>query len=53
VHPKIRDDPDFALTIINLLGRRLRAAINLLDRQDSDWPARQRRNDKRHGITAP
>src|ERR1700736_5460026 len=29
----IRDDPDFALTIINLLARRLRAAMNLLERQ--------------------
>jgi CRP/FNR family cyclic AMP-dependent transcriptional regulator len=43
----IRDDPDFALTIIHLLARRLRAAMNLLERQDSDRPARQRRTDTR------
>ena len=46
----IRDDPDFALTIINLVARRLRAASNLLDWQDSDRRGRQRRNDSR--VTA-
>jgi CRP-like cAMP-binding protein len=29
----IRDDPDFAVTIIHLLARRLRAAMNLLEGQ--------------------
>jgi CRP-like cAMP-binding protein len=37
----IRDDPDFALTIINLLARRLRAAMNLLERQPGERPARR------------
>jgi len=41
----IRDDPDFALTIINLLARRLRAAMNLLERQDGIRTARQRQTD--------
>src|SRR5438552_18776405 len=35
-----RDDPDFAVTIIHLLARRLRAAMNLLERQ-GDRPARR------------
>src|SRR5579862_3943898 len=37
----IRDDPDFALTIINLLARRLRAAMNLLERQPAERPGRR------------
>ena len=37
----VRDDPDFAQTIINLLARRLRAAMNLLERQPGDRPARR------------
>ena len=49
-HVLIRDDSDFALTIINLLARRLRAAMNLLDRHDSKRPAQQRRTDGR--VTA-
>jgi len=42
----IRDDPDFALTIIHLLARRLRAAMNLLERQ-GDRPARREAADTR------
>jgi CRP/FNR family transcriptional regulator, cyclic AMP receptor protein len=42
----IRDDPDFALTIINLLARRLRAAMNLLEHQ-GDRPARREAADTR------
>jgi len=42
----IRDDPDFALTIIHLLARRLRAAMNLLERQ-GDRPARREASDTR------
>ena len=37
----VRDDPDFAQTIINLLARRLRAAMNLLERQPGDRPRRE------------
>ena len=42
----IRDDPEFALTIIHLLARRLRAAMNLLERQ-GDRPARREGADAR------
>ena len=42
----IRDDPDFASTIINLLARRLRAAMNLLEHQ-GDRPARREAADTR------
>jgi CRP/FNR family transcriptional regulator, cyclic AMP receptor protein len=42
----VRDDPDFAKTIIHLLARRLRAAMNLLERQ-GDWPARHEAADTR------
>ena len=38
----IRDDPDFALTIIHLLARRLRAAMNLLERQTGERPPARR-----------
>jgi CRP-like cAMP-binding protein len=37
----VRDDPDFAQTIINLLARRLRAAMNLLEREPGERPARR------------
>jgi CRP-like cAMP-binding protein len=37
----VRDDPDFAQTIINLLARRLRAAMNLLERQPGERPLRR------------
>jgi CRP-like cAMP-binding protein len=43
----MRDDPEFALTIINLIARRLRATMNLLERQDGNRPARERRTDSR------
>jgi CRP-like cAMP-binding protein len=36
----IRDDADFSLTILHLLARRLRAAMNLLEQQ-GDRPARR------------
>jgi CRP/FNR family cyclic AMP-dependent transcriptional regulator len=42
----VRDDPDFAKTIIHLLARRLRAAMNLLERQ-GDRPARHEAADTR------
>jgi len=37
----IRDDPDFALAIMNLLTRRLRAAVSALDRATGTPPRRR------------
>ena len=36
----VRDDPDFAMTVMRLMARRLRATMDLLDRAADDLPAR-------------